>query len=444
MHPFEHLRHAVRSDPGLVRGNNEDAFGAFPEAGVFCVADGMGGGDDGAFASAETVAALSEFCGRLHVSPGCGHPASVLSMGISAALNRASSSIARHAAEHGLRSCGSTVVGVVFDATAPDTAIALHAGDSRLYRYRNGTLLCVTRDHSVAELMGIADERAVDRKLRGAIVRAVGVQPAVDLERNTFDVQAGDRIFLCSDGLSRMVPDAALTGILSSVLSAENAVDKMVEAAKRGGGLDNITVVLIDVGELPAPLPVLQDDPLPTALEARAADPAETCAGRRRRTAARPCVGAAALLSGLAALLLATASWFVHSTARAEKKAVLSAAGELAASCDGETVRRFMRVVRRLDRHGVPDGFEATARGLAASVSSGTAETLAREVLLAVKSGVDYARDCSESKESLHDPNTERLRRLFAALAPELDGNPGDAATQRRCAALIREVAGWD
>ena len=81
---------------------------------------------------------------------------------------------------------------------------------------------------------------------------------------------------------------------------------------------------------------------------------------------------------------------------------------------------------------------------MAASVSSGTAETLAREVLLAVKSGVDYARDCSESKESLHDPNTKRLRRLFAALALALDGNPGDAATQRRCAALIREVAGWD
>lgn len=444
MHPFEHLHHAARSDLGLVRGNNEDAFGGFPEAGVFCVADGMGGGDDGEFASAETVAALSEFCGQLHAAPGCGHSAAVLSMGISAALNRASASIVRHTAEHRLKACGSTFVGVVFDATAPDTAIALHAGDSRLYRYRNGTLLRVTRDHSVAELMGIADERAVDRKLRGAIVRAVGVQPAVDLERNTFDVQAGDRIFLCSDGLSRMVPDAALTGILSSVLSAENAVDKMVEAAKCGGGLDNITVVLIDVGELPAPLPALQDDSLPTALEARVANPAETRAGRRRRTAARPRAGAAALLSGLAALLLATAFWFVHSTAQAEKKTAFSAAGELAASCDGETVRRFMRVVRRLDRHGVPDGLEAAARGLAASVSSGTAETLAREVLLAVKSGVDYARDCSESKESLHDPNTERLRRLFAALAPELDGNPGDAATQRRCAALIREVAGWD
>ncbi len=444
MHPFEHLHHAARSDLGLVRVNNEDAFGGFPEAGVFCVADGMGGGDDGEFASAETVAALSEFCGQLHAAPGCGHPAAVLSMGISAALNRASASIVRHTAEHGLKACGSTFVGVVFDATAPDTAIALHAGDSRLYRYRNGTLLRVTRDHSVAELMGIADERAVDRKLRGAIVRAVGAQETVDLERNAFDVQVGDRIFLCSDGLSRMVPDAALTGILSSVLSAENAVDKMVEAAKCGGGLDNITVVLIDVGELPAPLPALQDDPLPTALEARAADPAETRAGRRRRTAARPRAGAAALLSGLAALLLAAASWFVHSTARAEKKAVLSAAGELAASCDGETVRRFMRVVRRLDRHGVPDGLEAAARGLAASASPDAAETLAREVLLAVKSGVDYARDCSESKESLHDPNTKRLRRLFAALAPELDGNPGDAATQRRCAALIREVAGWD
>ena len=80
MHPFEHLHHAARSDLGLVRVNNEDAFGGFPEAGVFCVADGMGGGDDGEFASAETVAALSEFCGQLHAAPGCGHPAAVLSM----------------------------------------------------------------------------------------------------------------------------------------------------------------------------------------------------------------------------------------------------------------------------------------------------------------------------------------------------------------------------
>ena len=202
MYPFEHLHHAARSDLGLVRGNNEDAFGGFPEAGVFCVADGMGGGDDGEFASAETVAALSEFCGQLHAAPGCGHSADVLSMGISAALNRASASIVRHTAEHGLKACGSTFVGVVFDATAPDTAIALHAGDSRLYRYRNGTLLRVTRDHSVAELMGVADEREVDKKLRGVIVRAVGAQETVDLERNAFDVQTGDRIFLCSDGLS--------------------------------------------------------------------------------------------------------------------------------------------------------------------------------------------------------------------------------------------------
>lgn len=445
MYPFEHLHHAARSDLGLVRGNNEDAFGGFPEAGVFCVADGMGGGDDGEFASAETVAALSEFCGQLHTAPDCGHSAAVLSMGISAALNRASASIVRHTAEHGLKACGSTFVGVVFDATAPDTAIALHAGDSRLYRYRNGTLLRVTRDHSVAELMGVADEREVDKKLRGVIVRAVGAQETVDLERNAFDVQTGDRIFLCSDGLSRMVPDTALTDILSSVHSTENAVDEMVEAAKRGGGLDNITVMLIDVGDLPPPLRALQDDPLPTSLEV--CETGEEHGDRKRRMEVRSPrrrSGAVVLLSGMTVLLLATASWFVHSTARAEKKAVLSAAGELAASCDGETVRRFMRVVRRLDRHGVPDGFEATARGLAASVSSGTAETLAREVLLAVKSGVDYARDCSELKESLHDPNTERLRRLFAALAPELDGNPGDAATQRRCAALIREVAGWD
>ena len=450
MPPFEHIRYAARSDLGLVRGNNEDAFGVYPAAGVFCVADGMGGGDDGEFASAETVAAVSDVCDRLKPSADAGYPSSVMVMHIAMAINRASAVIARHTVEHALKTCGSTFVGVIFDATSPDTAVVVHAGDSRLYRYRNGALKRLTRDHSVAELMGMSDEQDVDRGIRGAIVRAVGTQEKVELEKGTFDVQPGERIFLCSDGLTRMVPDDRLAEILAEATGVETAVAEMVDAAKRGGGMDNITVVLLEVGQLPHPLDLIGD------AGASSLPQIDMVSGEAQHDEGRPIEPARGVfwmkrgfllaLFGIA-MAFALAVGFLSGHLERDScddKVTLSAAEQLAGSCDSETIRRFVRVVRLLDRHGVPDGFEEKARLLASSSASAIAEDVAGGVLLSVKSGVDYARDCAESREVSADRRTERLRQMFATLSSEVEGNPVDPGTQVRCALLLRKIAAWE
>ena len=452
MNRFPHIKFAACSDKGCKRTNNEDAFGAFPEAGVFCVADGMGGGDDGEFASAETVAAVSSACGQVQGDGEHGCPAAVMAMKIDMALNAASATVARHVAENGLRSCGSTFVGVVFDPTAPSAAVALHAGDSRLYRYRNGVLTRLTRDHSVAELVGAEDEKALGARFRGMIVRAVGVQSTVEIEKTVFDVCAGDRVFLCSDGLTRMTTEEELASILSSAKAGEAAVEAMVESAKRGGGDDNITVVLIDLGELPAPLPAMMEDDVGLAgdsVSVTVVDGGEAF-GReqswmRKPVRARPrrFLPAILLLSAVA-LALCLGMWFGGHAARLTDASDITAATQLALACDQDTIKAFVRVVGLLDRHGIPNGFEERARRLSKSGSPEGAAEIARDVLLAVKAGVDYARDCLESKETSPDRRTERLRRLFVSLSPELDGDPSDSRTQARCAAIIREVAGWD
>ena len=444
MNPFSHIKVASCSDMGCKRTNNEDAFGAFPDAGVFCVADGMGGGDDGEFASAETVAAVSRVCARAPVSGGCGRPAAVMAMEISAALNGVSASVVRHVAENGLKFCGSTFVGVLFDSTAPDAAVALHAGDSRLYRYRDGVLTRLTRDHSVAELVGRPDEKSLDVRFRSMIVRAVGVQSTVELERTTFDVCPGDRIFMCSDGLTRMASEEDLSDILADEPSADAAVEKMVEAAKRGGGDDNITVVLIDVGELPAPLPAMQDNADATLLGGQTIFSSNIPLAQSRRYSRRRWLALLAVALSVAVVAFLLLAWTSRLAARRNEAAGATSVERLAAVCDQDTIRSFVRVVRLLDRHGVSDGFEDRARLLSETATSEAASRLARDVLSAVKAGVDYARDCLESKEAAPDRRTERLRRLFVSLSPDIDGDPEDPRTQARCAAIIREVAGWD
>lgn len=451
MNPFDHLHCVAKSDLGLVRENNEDAFGAFHTSGVFCVADGMGGGDDGEFASAETVSSVADVCGKLQPSEDAGYPASVMLTHISAALNRASATIIEHVAEKSLKVCGSTFVGVVFDATAPDSAVVIHAGDSRLYRYRRGRLQRLTRDHSVAEMIGLTDDDSrVAKKLSGAIIRAVGTQEKVELEQSPFDVLAGDRIFLCSDGLSRIVSDEKLAKILAKGANGETAVAEMIDAAKQSGGIDNITVVLIDVGHMPSPLKVMSA-PTDDALAEEAGELAGTLyGGESLQFKGR---GAGCFRRGLFIALLAVVavssivgaylSGRINGAANVHGT-TLSAAERLAVSCEPERIRRFVRVVRLLDRHGIPEGFEEKARTLASSVTPKMAEELSRDVLFSVKTGVDYARDCAERREIPSDRRTERLRLMFATLSSEIEGNPADPDTQMRCAALIQKIAEWD
>lgn len=250
MENFIHLRAAGRTDVGRKRTNNEDAFGSWPEAGLFCVADGMGGGEDGEIASAAVVRELDGIAARLKNAA-----LSVRVGRVMKAVNAASAWIYDHALVRRLKSCGSTFVGLCFNAVDPAAAMALHAGDSRLYRLRDGKVEQLTKDHSAAALIGAEDESQISPIFRGMILRAVGVEPTVELERTPVEVRAGDHFILCSDGLYRMVEDGLVAACVESGGTEDEIVTRLVDAANAAGGIDNVTVVMVTVGKLPPPAP---------------------------------------------------------------------------------------------------------------------------------------------------------------------------------------------
>lgn len=256
MNAFAHISYAAKTDVGQKRKNNEDAYGVFPEAGVFCVADGMGGGDDGEIASAAVIKSVGDFALSHKPPVGVGFSASDVATGLSVSVNEASAWICSRAAERNLKGCGSTFVGIVLDATAPSEAVALHAGDSRLYRIRGTSIKQITKDHSAAEMIGAKDEKSVNPMFRGMILRAVGVHPSVEVERTPLPLREGDRIIICSDGLSKMVDDRKIAAIVHAGTSADAVADALVAAANKAGGTDNITAVVLFVGKLPLAKPV--------------------------------------------------------------------------------------------------------------------------------------------------------------------------------------------
>ena len=251
MHAFNHLKYAACSDIGRKRTNNEDSFGVFPESGIFCVSDGMGGGDDGEVASAATVKGIEDLCKKYPLPDGQTYLVDDMVAAICCAVNGASDWIWRRAQEKKLKGCGATFVGVCFDAANPTEAVAVHAGDSRLYRIRGRSILQITKDHSAAELIGAKNDKDVNPMFRGMILRAVGVQPSVEVERTPLPIKGGDRILICSDGLSRMVPDRKISSIVRSSENPDAAVHALIAAANEAGGIDNVTAVLVEVGPLP-------------------------------------------------------------------------------------------------------------------------------------------------------------------------------------------------
>jgi len=244
MVPFKNITFAAKSDVGRVRANNEDAFGAFPGGGVWCVADGMGGGEDGEVASAAVVNAVEDFARNNPSSEQMDF--AVRERRMVEEINAVSDRLFRYAQDKRLESCGTTVVALLLDPGNPCVASALHAGDSRLYRIRDDEIRQITTDHSVVAAMH-AKESEVSPLFRGMILRAVGVKPSVRLDVTRFDLRPGDRILLCSDGLTRMVPDPGILSILKRHGRASSAVAALLAAANAAGGHDNITAVLVDV-----------------------------------------------------------------------------------------------------------------------------------------------------------------------------------------------------
>lgn len=228
---------ASRSDVGLVRQINEDAYLDRPERGLWAVADGMGGHAHGDFASRMVIEALNKLPS----------PDSLVKL-VSDARDRLQAVNLHLRAEAVIRDVpiiGSTVVALF----ARDRYCGyLWAGDSRIYLCRNGSLRLLTRDHSqIEELKSRGDlnsEDAVNLSARNLITRAVGAMDTLELDEKTMEVRDGDMFLLCSDGLSNAVSDPEMRNALVSG-NCRLASDALVDMALTQGGRDNISVVVL-------------------------------------------------------------------------------------------------------------------------------------------------------------------------------------------------------
>jgi protein phosphatase len=146
-----------------------------------------------------------------------------------------------------LAGMGTTMTLAVF---SPDEVEMGHIGDSRAYLYRDGTLTQLTRDHSLmADMIAsgeLTPEQAAVHPFRSVITRALGMESHVVVDRVTHDLQPGDRVLLCSDGLTTMLADAQVAALLAGV-DATSTAAALIAAANDAGGYDNISVVVVDL-----------------------------------------------------------------------------------------------------------------------------------------------------------------------------------------------------
>src|SRR5829696_7465656 len=235
---------AHKTDTGRQRHANEDSY--FARAPLFAVADGMGGAQAGEVAS-RIAARAFEKRGSLNSD----EPAEGQLEQIAQAANREIHQLAQE--DSSRAGMGTTLTA----ATVRGDEIALgHVGDSRAYVLRDGQLKRLTNDHSLVEELRrqgrLTEEQAEEHPQRSIITRALGPEPSVNVDTMTFPARDGDVFLLCSDGLTTMVSDEEIREILTETRTLRNAVSKLVEAANRGGGRDNITAVAFRVADADA------------------------------------------------------------------------------------------------------------------------------------------------------------------------------------------------
>lgn len=239
------IRFTGFTDPGLVRSVNQDAYHIDPEGRFFIVADGMGGHAGGEEASRIATQVIQAYFVE-HWNSDKPNPAL-----LEGALFQANQAIVQSQQNHSERSeMGTTAVAVMFREQQRWVA---HVGDSRLYRLRSDKLEQMTEDHTlvaVAFKFGeITPEEARTHPYRHILSRCLGRTALHEIDVQALDVQAGDRLLLCSDGLTEELSDHLITSYLQSNPAIDQAVIALVKAAKAKGGHDNITVVIVAIDE---------------------------------------------------------------------------------------------------------------------------------------------------------------------------------------------------
>ena len=227
---------AARTDAGRQRHANEDSY--YARAPIYAVADGMGGAQAGEVASRIAAEAFDERTDE-------GTPEQQLAR-VATEANRRIFDLAQ---EDSTRSgMGTTLTGLLVDG---DEVAIVHVGDSRAYVFRDGELRQLTRDHSLVEAQvraGLLDrESSRQSEEQNILLRVLGREPEVEVELNEVPVQPGDYLLLCSDGLTRMVPEPTLADAIFELRDPQRICKYLIDTANRNGGADNITVVVVEV-----------------------------------------------------------------------------------------------------------------------------------------------------------------------------------------------------
>jgi protein phosphatase len=297
------LRAGAATDVGLVRAINQDEL--LVTANLFAVADGMGGAAAGEVASGTAI-------GHLELAFTDAEPTTANLLAAAQAANRAVWDQAEANPE--MRGMGTTLVAM--SLVEDGQVAAINVGDSRLYLFHDDVLRQVTSDHNlVAELVAegrLSKEEAEYHPRRNIMTRALGVDPEVPVDLFMLDAQPGDRFLLCSDGLPRELPDDQIASLLRRLADPKEAARELVNEAKRRGGNDNITVVVVDVvdpnsdKDTTSAVPAASASPLP-------ADPAPKPGRRRPRLITLRVVAFCAVLVVLLAGAVAGLAWYARS-----------------------------------------------------------------------------------------------------------------------------------
>ncbi len=234
-----------RTDPGKKRKYNQDAMLNKPESGLWVVADGMGGHQAGEIASRWVVEGLAEL-----------EDSGTLNERIEKLTDRLikiNADLCAYAERiEGGSIIGTTVVTLLVDGLQ---AALIWAGDSRLYRYRQGQLQQLSRDHSfLNELIHSGMSKEIAEQLTGTnvITKAVGGHPQLNLDIIQFDAECGDRYLLCSDGLDKEVPDDEIAELMGGA-DYQNIASLLMNKALSGRAQDNITIIVCEVAGLTLP-----------------------------------------------------------------------------------------------------------------------------------------------------------------------------------------------
>jgi len=243
----QQIEWGAHTDRGVVREQNQDSFAVDLEKGVVVVSDGIGGGNGGGTASEIVAKMLPQMiASRIRDASTKSHE------GLRSALQSAVCDLSDqlHARTNGCpsaRGMGATVVAIVIRDARIHIA---HMGDSRAYLIRDGQMKRLTDDHSVVGILErrheISAQEARIHVARGRLTRFVGMPMPALPDVSTMPIQKGDRILLCTDGLTGMVDDKAIEAIVCNTPQPQEACERLVDAALAGGGEDNITAVVVN------------------------------------------------------------------------------------------------------------------------------------------------------------------------------------------------------